>query len=480
LINIIINKFISDRFINQNLKLYIHIFCLYFLISFCSKVVKNLKESVLLTIPNGDAILLPSIKLYLSLPVAFLSIAFFNWLSNRYSQKTVFTLMLSLICGWFLVFGFFIYPNYEELALVQTGNFLNAYMPIIFAPFAQLITYWGPSLFYIVADLLPNLIISLLLWSFISDITTPVQGARLFPLLGLDLPGISAGFFCTYMASQSFDIWTLSGWHGSFALAILLVCAALGIALVLFWYLPNHQSNSGHPLESPTQKFSLRQNLMTVKNNPILFYMTFALFIFEMTSGLINIVWKDIVLKFYPDPEGYSSFMGFSAMITGITGVLFTLFVVPKLLRVQRSSVNLLMTPILLLASNTIFFGVILFYGKITNSILFDLSVIILGVGIIHTALTQILKFAFFDPLKELSLQLLGPQCRRQGKSIADVIGNRCGKAACPLSYQSLIALGFSTTTIGAPIAVITGLLLSAWLASSVVMYKNQKEGILT
>lgn len=385
--------------------------------------------------------------------------------------------MLSLICGWFLVFGFFIYPHYEELALVQTGNFLSAYMPIIFAPLAQLVTYWGPSLFYIVADLLPNLIISLLLWSFISDITTPMQGARLFPLLGLDLPGIGAGLFCTFMAGQSFNFCSLTGWHGSFALAILSVCVALSVALVLFWYLPKRVSS--HSLKSSTQRYSFRQNLLTVKNNPILFYMTIALFIFEMTSGLINIVWKDLVLQFYPDPEGYSSFMGFSAMITGITGVLFTLFVVPKLLRVQRSSVNLLMTPILLLVSNTIFFGMMLFHGKITNSIWFDLSVIILSVGIIHTALAQILKFAFFDPLKELSLQLLDPQCRRQGKSIADVIGNRCGKGACPLSYQSLIALGFSTTTIGAPIAVITGLLLSAWLASSVVIYKNQKQGIL-
>jgi ATP:ADP antiporter, AAA family len=477
LINIVFKK-IDKFFGGKQASFYIKIFSLYFLVSFCSKVAKNIKESILLTIPGGDAVLLPSIKLYLSLPFAFLVIGFFNWLSNRYSQKAVFTLFVSIISVWFFAFGFFIHPHYEEWALVEMGNFLNDHLPMIFAPIGQLVTYWGPTLFYIVADLLPNLIISLLLWSFIVDITTPEQGVRLFPILGLDLPGVFAGLFCTYIANASINLGFLTGWEASVAATITCICVALGAALVIFWSLPTSQNHSCTLPKSTNQQFSLKQNLSVVQRNPLLLYMTLALFIFEMTSGLINIIWKDIVLKIYPTSEEYSSFMGFSATLTGIIGMLCTLFVVPKLFRFQKSSVNILITPTILAISNTVFFTVILLYETSPQYLWVKFSVILLAVGLIHTLLMQILKFAFFDPFKELSLQSLDPIDRRQGKTISDVIGNRCGKGACPLSYQFMMTIGLSSASMAMPIALTTTILLGIWLISSLTMIKKQKQEV--
>lgn len=434
----------------------VYILILYFLISFSSKVIKNLKETALLAIPNGDALLIPTIKLFLGFPFAIGAVVLYNFLSNRFSQRTVFTSILLALCTWFLVYGLFLYPNYEKIAFVQGGAFLQEILPTSFASLSQLITYWGPTLFYLTADLLPTLVISLMLWSYLSDITTKEEGIRLFPLLAIDLPGIAAGLFCAAIAEHAIPFFHLEGWNASFGMGMVAIALSCAIALLFLYRLPA----AAQEKKENNSKYSFRENLSVFARNRLLLYLGVSFFVYEAVSGLTSVVWKEIVLTLYPHPGQYSAIMGFVSVVTGIIGTISSLWIVPRLLK--KGMLAFYLTPLLLFISNLLFFG-----AALSQTIWLSFPMVVLAIGTLYISMTEVLKIAFFDPAKELTLQELEPQERRQGKTVVDLIGKRMGKASPPILYQLLLTAGVGITALTGPIALFSTLLLGGWLVSS-------------
>src|SRR5690606_794656 len=91
-----------------------------------------------------------------------------------------------------------------------------------------------------------------------------------------------------------------------------------------------------------------------------------------------------------------------------------------------------LVTPVLMLTLGGTFFGCILseelmmklFQGYITNPVIGAVYA-----GLITVVVSKSIKYALFDPTKDLAYKELDETSQTTGKAAVDVIGGRAGKA---------------------------------------------------
>src|SRR3990167_8265314 len=85
---------------SYELKKFLPMFFMFFLIAFNYNVLRSYKDSIIVTASNSGAETIPFIKLWVVLPSAILFTLLFTRISNRFSREKVFYITLSI----FLVF----------------------------------------------------------------------------------------------------------------------------------------------------------------------------------------------------------------------------------------------------------------------------------------------------------------------------------------------------------------------------------------
>ena len=81
-----------------------------FLICFNYSILRNVKDTVVITASNSGAEVIPFIKVWVLLPMAFILTWVYAILSSRMSRSRVFTIIVAGFIGYFLLFAFVLYP----------------------------------------------------------------------------------------------------------------------------------------------------------------------------------------------------------------------------------------------------------------------------------------------------------------------------------------------------------------------------------
>jgi AAA family ATP:ADP antiporter len=465
---------------------------LLFLVCTCYSILRNVKDAVILTAPASGAEAIPFLKVWGMLPGALMMTWFYTRLSRRFSREKVFYILVSCFLSYFLIFAFILYPNHEQLHLDRMGDWLTEHLPIGLKGGIALVRNWTFTTFYVIAELWAIMVLTVLYWGFINEVTEVAQakrtygilnvGSNIAPVLGGGLAILFSQYISMdYLGGAQADIWQRTLQQLSCTVAVL-GSMAMG---VFYWINRTIASERGEVMRSSKghlsgkTKLSMRESFLYISKSPYLLCLTVIVLGYNITINITDVLWKEQLRNFFTDPNAMLTHMNHITMGIGILSTIGGLLFSPM---VQRLGWTLpaLLTPCMMLVMAVGFFS-FLFFGQTLSPV----ATLLMGVtpfawtvyfGSMQNCLSKAGKYALFDPAKELAFLPLDAEARWKGKAAIDGLGSGVGKSGASLAYQGLLVLLGSVARSTPFIAVLLFAILALWIYATIFIGKQFKE----
>jgi len=427
---------------------FLSITLLLFCVLFIQNLIRALKDGIVITMIGTETIAF--LKFWGVLPAAFLMTIIYVKLINVMRGEYIFYLILSIFLIFFGIFGFVIFPNHEafHLSPEQASNLIAQFPHLKW--FILLISKWGFSLFYIIAELWPSVVFALLFWQFVNSITTVDESKRFYALFGLlgqtglyisgamleNLPAIGNYFIANYNFTAERTVVCVE-----LALFVVLILGA--IAIGAFWLLNHKVLEEAVEVKftSKKQRLSIVESLKMALSSRYIRLIAILLICYGISINLIEGPWKAQASKIYPSADEYTAFVGSYLKYTGILTITFVLLG-SNIVRKLGWFAAAVITPCMVFSTGVLFFLVsnsTEFAGWMVVALSFsDPVTIAIVIGAIQNVLSKSSKYTLFDSTKEMAYVPLPDELKTRGKAAADVIGTKLGKSASAL-LQSLI-----------------------------------------
>jgi len=423
---------------------------LMFCILFIQNLIRALKDSIINTMIGTETVAF--LKFWGVLPAAFLFAMLYVTLVNIIKGENIFYFILSIFLLFFALFAFYIFPNHTLLHLdSRHADFLIKSYPN-FKWFILLLSNWSFSLFYIIAELWPNIVFALLFWQFVNSVTNVEQSTRFYPLFGLfGQTNLYISGKCLsnldHLNKYFIDKFDLKITENVLLVQIILsIVLILGVvALATFWIL-NHKILAKD--QAKYLQFVVKKQAITiVESFKMAIYSRYIrliatlLICYGIAINLVEGPWKSLASKTYKTPTEFAVFIGNYQMYTGIFTILFVALC-SNIVRSFGWVTAAMVTPVIVFITGILFFAVTnlkeLDALWMISLALTDPVLMAIVIGSIQNILSKSSKYAFFDATKEMSYVPLDDELKTKGKAAADVIGTKLGKSAGSL-IQSLI-----------------------------------------
>lgn len=467
---------------NFEMKKFVPMGLIMFFLLFNYTLLRDTKDTLIVNSAGANAI--SFLKLYCVTPAAILFVLLYAKLSNILKRENLFYATVTPFLVFFGLFGFLIYPNLESLHPAQdTIQALHASYPRL-SGFIDLYAYWAYSLFYVMAEIWGSAMISLLFWQFANHITKTTESKRfygLFVVIGnvaLILSGQVVAF-CSQSIKHFYPEGTSDAYVWQVSLYLLMgsvVVAGIGAMMLYRWMHTNILNDTRYfdpAIQAPKKKKekpSLAESAKIVFTSPELGLIAALIMAYGVTINLVEVQWKNqLSLYFAGDRGAYNAFMGQFSTLTGIVTIFFSLFLGSNLLRKLSWFKAAIVTPAFILIGGVLFF-LFIFAKEIMADLLSAMSLTPVMaatfLGFLIVVLSKSIKYALFDPTKEMAYIPLDDELKVKGKAAVDVIGGRAGKAGGAFT-QSMLAILFATkdVLVIAPYAfIVFGVAMLLWL----------------
>ena len=421
---------------------------MYSLIAFCYGVLRNCKDSMVVTASGAEAIAF--IKVWAILPSALLLTLLFTRLSSRYTKEKVFYIMMGIFLSFFFVFTFVLYPAQEVLHPHRFADSLQGALPQGLKGLVSVFRNWTFTLFYVMSELWGTAILSVLFWGFANEVTKVSEAKRFYVIwtIGANVAGIFAGQFAVFLSKSIYLPWIRYGanaWDQSVLFVnTLVIIAGIG-TLFLFRYVAKMTPEREEIAKKATKiKMSMKENFSYLLKSRYLLYIAAIVLAYNLSINLIEIVWKNQMRELYPSPSEYNGCMGsvmtWMSILATVISIVATFGNVLK--RFSWTSVALV-TPLIALAAGSLFFLFVLsgqlgYAGSFLGMTPLALSVML---GSVHNGMTRACKHTLFDATKEMSFIPLDSESKLKGKAAIDGVGSRLGKSGGSVIHQGLLLL---------------------------------------
>ena len=459
------------------LKKVLPMFLLFFLISFNYNILRNTKETLIVTAPGSGAETILFIKSWLVLPSSILFTILYAKLSNILSRQALFYTVLSPFLLFFAAFALFLYPNRDALHPTAAADALQAILPEGFMGLVAVFRNWTYAIFFELAELWGSFMLALMFWGFSNEITKVGEAKRFYAMFGIgaNIALMCAGWATVYVSDirdslpPEVDAWGVSLTY----LTWMVVTAGLGIMGTYWWinryvlsdarfYTPKEQ------LEKKTEKpsMSIKESFFYLIKSPYILCLAMLVIGYGVSINIIEVTWKSQIKMLYPQSNDYNTFMGYFSTWTG-AAALIMLFVGGDLIRRFGWGPAALVTPVVLLISGILFFSLIIFHEQF-NPLVLALGttplMLAVMVGSFQNLMSKSCKYSIFDPTKEMAYIPLDQEQKVKGKASIDVVGARLGKAGGSL-IQQLLVIGFGSISVVTPfLAIILIGIISMWI----------------
>ncbi len=460
---------------------FIPMFLMFFLIAFNYSLLRSIKDPLIVTAPFSGAEALPFLKVWAILPMALLMTYIFTKLSNKYSQKKVFNLITVIFLTFFGIFTFILYPLREFLHPNAFADKIQTLLPQGFSGMIAVFRNWTLTLFYVMAELWGTTIMTVLFWGLANDRTSIKEAKRFYPLLGVgaNVSGIVSGQAAVFLSNNNF-IPALSYGNNAWEQSILFVNIIIiisGLAIMgIFRYsnsktIENKDLTTVSQVKKPKSKISLRQSFAYLAKSKYLICIAVIVLAYNLTTHIIEVVWKNQIKQLYPNPSDFSAYMGNVMTMIGVFATLISLFVSGNFIRKFNWTISALVTPIIVLGTGILFFSFFIFneskmlgLATLLGSTPLALSVLF---GSMQNCLSRACKYTLFDATKEMAYIPLNKESKLKGKAAIDGVGSRLGKSSGSFLTSGLL-ITFSTLGASAPyIGIIFIVILAVWLIST-------------
>lgn len=475
------------------LKKFLPMFFIYFLISFNYNVLRAYKDSMVVTASKSGAEAIPFIKVWAILPSALLLTFLFTRLANRFSREKVFYIMFGIFLAFFFVFAFFLFPAQEFLHPHAFADRMQAILPEGLKGFVAMFRNWTFTLFYVMSELWSTAIMSVLFWGFANEVTKVEEARRFYILwsIGANVAGIFSGQAAIYFSGGVFLSWLPYGhnaWEQSiFFLSCALIVSGLVTMAIFRWLNKNvinvaEEAQRKHTPAPEKIKMSMRKNFAYLTRSRYLLYIALIVLCYNLGINLVEVVWKNQIQQLYPNPNDYNVYMGEVMTWMGVIATVISVFITGNIVRRLSWTTSALVTPIItLIAGFGFFFFAVFNQASLTFfPLLMGMSPLFLSVtlGSLHNCTTRACKYTVFDATKEMAFIPLNSESRLKGKAAIDGVGSRIGKSGGSVIHQGLLVL-FSTISASTPyVGAIFIIVVVIWILSAISLGK-QFDGLV-
>jgi len=459
---------------------------LFFFILFNYTVLRDTKDTLVVTAPGGGAEVIPFLKFWGVLPSAVIFMLIYAKLSNKLSKPGLF---YSVVFPFFLFFALFatvIYPARHSLHPNAFCDYLQSILPVGAKGLIAVVRNWTYSLFYVMSELWGSVALSLLFWGFANDITKVSESKRFYSIFTLfaNVSLLIAGWSVRWFSSVRDTLPAgKDPWQVSLNYLMGAVCVSTLLILAIYWWINhyvlvdprfyNQEEQAKQKKAKP--KLSIKESFLYLVRSKYLGCIAILVLSYGIAINLIEVTWKGQLKSYYPDPNAYNSFMGRFSQITGLVTIVI-IFFGSNLIRRLGWKRAALITPFVVLTTGVSFFSFVIFKNELSAvTALFGTSTLLFAVvlGAAQNIASKSAKYAFFDPTKEMTYIPLDQEQKVKGKAAVDVVGARLGKSGGALMQQGLI-LAFGSIAAITPYACgILLFIILAWVITTKSLSKQ-------
>ena len=463
---------------NFELKKLLPMFFLFFFISFNYTILRDTKDALIVTAPGSGAEAIPFLKVWGVLPMAVIFMIAYAKLSNVLSKTKLFYTTISFFIAFFALFALFLYPNHDTLHPTVFADKLQAVLPQGLSGFIALLRNWTYALFYIMSELWGSVAISLLFWGFANDITRVSESKRFYAMFGLgaNFALLFSGPAIVYFSDIRNKLPpTVDAWGVSLNYMLSMVVLSGLIIMGVYWWI-NKNVLTDARFYDPSEvkkgkkekpKMSLKESFAFLARSKYIGCLAILVIGYGIAINIVEVTWKGQLKLQYPNPNDYSTFMGYFSTFTGAITILMMLFVGGNVIRRFGWKTGAMITPAVLLITGVGFFSFVIFRDYLTGVIaMLGTTPLMLAVlfGTAQNIMSKSTKYSLFDPTKEMAYIPLDQESKVKGKAAIDVVGARLGKSGGSLIQQGLIVACGSLALITPYIAGILFIIIFAWI----------------
>ena len=458
------------------LKKFLPIAFLKFLISFVYCILYNLKDALVVTAKHSGAEVIPVLKSSVVFPLAILSVILYVKLTNHFKRSTLFYSIVCFFLLFLLFYGFILYPNIERFTPNHSADWMVSRLGVKWSNWIAVYRHWAHSLFFVTAELWGQIVIFILYWSFVNQICTVKEAKRtytLFIAVG-DLAMIVTGPLMNYYARKYFGqsyVFTLQ------TVLIYVFIAGLLIIINYYWmnrFALNDQGCIARVVDRKILKeknrLSLRKSLKHILTSKYLLAIAVLVVGCGLTINIVEITWKAYVKEYCPSTAEYQIYISRSYTMVGIASLVMVLFLSGSMIRRFGWHINAQLVPWSIGIVGSLFFLLSIFRGYIGPHYLAVLSFF----GAFHSVFCKTIKYSFFDPTKEMAYIPLDPESKVKGKAAVDVIGSRFGKTSSSFFHLMIFYLTGASSVMAVSAYLLPVLLLTSAYWSYSVFYLNK------
>jgi AAA family ATP:ADP antiporter len=445
-----------------------------FLLCMSYSVMRNVKDTLILTIDGAGAEAIPFLKVWGMLPGAFFATWIFTKLAMKLTRKKLFFLLISSYMAYYLLFAFVLYPLNSYFTLSKLHEFLTTNLPQGFMGLAAMLSYWNFSLFYVITELWSSLVLAILFWGMANDLNTVEQAKRTYGILniGSNIAPIFSGYLVILISEPVLDkIFSTNGWDLTIKQVCILVSIFLTITLYFFTKLcnlfPQIATNPVCTKNPKKKKMGVREATKTVIKDPYLAKLALIVISYNISINLADLAWKDQLRKLIKDPNDLLDHMSFITILIGILATTSAILFAPLINRFGWRKLALA-TPVAMA-----FLGICFFSSRfgLIDSLATTLHLLPLALtvylGSIQNGISKGFKYCIFDATKEMAYLPLNEETRSKGKAAIDGLGSGVGKSGASLMTQGLIVFCGSLSSASPVIACLLAFIIFFWIISA-------------
>ncbi|WP_213357785.1 NTP/NDP exchange transporter Npt1 [Chlamydiifrater phoenicopteri] len=465
----------------HELKKVLPMFLMFFCIAFNYTVLRDTKDTLIVTAPGSGAEAIPFIKVWLVVPSAVLFMIIYAKLSNILSKQALFYAVISPFLLFFTLFPIVIYPFRETLHPTTFATWLMSVLPQGLSGLVAVLRNWTFAMFFVLAELWGSVMLSLMFWGFANEITKINEAKRFYALFGI-------GANLALLASGRSIIWASrmrsaatagqDPWTTSLYLLMGMVLAAGLVIMCCYWWI-NKNVLTDPRFYNPEElkkskkskpKMGLKESFAYLLRSPYILSLAVLVICYGVCINLVEVTWKSQLKLQYPNANQYSEFMGHFSFWTGIVSVFVMLFVGGNVIRKFGWLAGALATPIMILVTGALFFALVIFRNQAAGLVaMFGTTPLMMAVivGAVQNILSKSTKYALFDATKEMAYIPLDQEQKVKGKAAIDVVAARFGKSGGSLIQQGLLVLFGSIGAMTPYLAAILFVIIGCWVVAA-------------
>ena len=405
-------------------------------------LIRGMKDGLLITMVEPEV--LGFIKLWGEIPIGMLFVVIYTKMCNIMSPEKVFRRILLFFLCFFTLFVFFIFPNralfHPDLDLVY--QYIDLYPNMKW--FLVIWGNWTIVLFYVMGELWPVIVYSLLFWQLANKITKTEEASRFYPFFSffgqsnLLISGLLLGYFASghhilkplFAHLQDENEITIRS-----LMVVVLISGFCSIFMHKYIELrvmsnPRHFMPRGKVATSKLQ-LSFRESVKMIVRSKYLALIFCLLVGYSVTINIIEGLWVTKIKELYPTASQYIKYQGNLFFWTGM----FTLFctvIGSSIIRYSGWFWGAIITPVMILFTGGIFFITAMYQESFEDFFaLYGIRAIVfvVAIGTLQAVLSKGTKYSLFDATKEMAYIPLDDEMKTKGKAAVEVLGAKIGKA---------------------------------------------------